>query len=284
MLATLEQVLQQARLEKYAVGAFNITTPLCLSPIIKAAEKQRSPVIINIAEVSFTDTDLDRLYPAIIHSAREASVPVVVNLDHGVSEDAIYKALRYGFSSIMFDASAYSYDENIKKTAQYARMCHGLGISLEGELGVIGGAEGDTENEAHGGQFTDPLVVKQYVQQTKVDALAVSIGNAHGFYRGEPEIQFDLLSQIAKQTEIPLVLHGGSGISDEDFRRAISLGIAKINFYTGLSVAAHQGLTEFLKETGGDYQDLSKIGWTLMDAYQEAVEERMVVFKSAGRG
>ena len=284
MLVTLKEALEKAKEGKYAVGAFNVTNPLGLYPIIKAAEKKRSPVILNIAEVSFPDTDLPRMYPAIIHAAKEATVPVVVNLDHGTSENGVITALRYGFSSIMFDATECSYEENVRLSSQYASMLHQVGVSLEGELGVIGGPEGnESESTAKSDHYTDVNLIKPFIDATGVDALAVSIGNVHGFYKGEPDLQFDLLEEIASIASVPLVLHGGSGISDDDFRKAVSLGICKINFYTGCSVAAYNSLKKFMDELDGKYTDMVNISWNLMNAFQETVEDRMDVFGSAGK-
>jgi fructose-bisphosphate aldolase class II len=284
MLYTLKEVLTEAQKGKYAVGAFNITNPICLPPLLRAAESQRSPLIINVAEVSFRDVDLMNFYPAIIHSAKEASVPIVVNLDHGTTEKGIMMALRCGFSSIMFDATAYSYEENIRLTSRYSSMLHHVGVSLEGELGVIGGLEGTEDVDGTDvGLYTDVSTVKHFVDETQVDALAVSIGNVHGFYKGEPNLQFDLLKEIASVTSVPLVLHGGSGISDDDFRKAASLGICKINFYTGASVSVFNHLDAKMKELNGKYTDMANIGWTIMDAYQQTIEERMRVFGSAGK-
>jgi fructose-bisphosphate aldolase class II len=284
MLVTLKQVLTEAKSGQYAVGAFNITNPLCLSPLLRAAEAQRSPLIINVAEVSFKDVDIMNFYPAIVHGAKEASVPVVINLDHGTTENGIMTALRCGFSSIMFDATAHSYEENIRLTKGYASMLHHVGVSLEGELGVIGGLEGTEDVDgSDAGLYTDVDTVRPFVEATGVDALAVSIGNVHGFYKGEPNLQFDLLKKIASVTSVPLVLHGGSGISDDDFRKAASLGICKINFYTGSSVAVFNSLDKKMKELNGNYTDMTNLAWTMMNAYQKTVEERMQVFGSAGK-
>ncbi len=284
MLQTLKQVLGEAQKGKYAVGAFNITNPICLPPLLRAAEAQRSPLIINIAEVSFRDTDIWNFYPAIIHGAKEASVPIVVNLDHGTTENGIMTALRCGFSSIMFDATAHTFEENIRLTSMYASMLHGVGVSLEGELGVIGGSEGsEGADGADARLYTDVSTVKPFIEATGVDALAISMGNVHGFYKGKPNLQFGLLEEIASITSVPLVLHGGSGISDDDFRKAASMGICKINFYTGASVSVFNALDKRMKELDGKYTDMSNLGWTIMDAYQKTIEERMQVFGSAGK-
>ena len=285
MLSTLKEVLGAAREGKYAVGAFNIVCGLSLSPLIKAAEKKRSPLILNIAEVSFDDCDITRISPAIVQAAKDASVPVVINLDHGLTDTAVQTAIRNGFSSIMFDGSKLSYEENIKKTRWVAETCHPLGISVEAEIGHVGGGEAEAgeAQEVDRNAFTKIEEVEDFVSRTGVDALAVAIGNVHGFYKGEPDLQFDLLKEIAAISKVPLVLHGGSGISDDDFRKAASLGICKINFYTGLSRSVHENLLKYVKELDGKYVDLTSYSWNMMNSIQAAAEERMEVFGSAGK-
>ncbi len=285
MLATLKDVLGAAREGRYAVGAFNIVCGLSLSPLIKAAEKQRSPLILNIAEVSFKDCDITRISPAIVQAAKDATVPVVINLDHGLTDEAIQIAVRHGFSSIMFDGSKLTYEENIVKTKQVVGISHPLGISVEAEIGHVGGGEAEAgeAQEVDTNAFTRIEEVEDFVARTGVDALAVAIGNVHGFYKGEPKLQFELLEQIAAVSKVPLVLHGGSGISDDDFRRAASLGICKINFYTGLSHAVHENLTAYIKELDGKYVDLTSYAWNMMNSIQAVAEDRMEVFGSAGK-
>ncbi len=285
MLATLKDVLGAAREGKYAVGAYNIVNGLSLSPLIKAAEKKRSPLILNIAQVSFDDCDIMRLAPAIIQSAKDATVPVVVNLDHGMDMPGIQTAVRCGFSSIMFDGSTYSYEENIEKTKEVVAISHPLGISVEAEIGHVGGGEAEAgeAQEVDTNAFTKIEEVEDFVAKTNVDALAVAIGNVHGFYKGEPELQFDLLKDIAAISKVPLVLHGGSGISDADFQKAASLGICKINFYTGLSRAVYENLTKYITELDGKYVDMTSISWSIMDSIQATAENRMEVFGSAGK-
>ena len=285
MLVTLKEVLGAAREGKYAVGAFNIVCGLSLSPLIKAAEKKRSPLILNVAEVSFDDCDINRISPAVVQAAKDASVPVVINLDHGLTDTAIQTAIRNGFSSIMFDGSKLSYEENIEKTKWVVETSHPLGISVEAEIGHVGGGEAEAgeAQEVDRNAFTKIEEVEDFVARTNVDALAVAIGNVHGFYKGEPDLQFELLKEIAAVSKVPLVLHGGSGISDDDFRKAASLGICKINFYTGLSHAVHENLLKYVKELDGKYVDLTSYGWNMMNSIQAAAEERMEVFGSAGK-
>jgi fructose-bisphosphate aldolase class II len=187
----------------------------------------------NLSRRHFKYVSLDAICAAIKAEAALHDIPVVLNLDHGTSFDAVMKAIRLGFTSVMFDGSGLSYEENIRQTAEVVKMCHALGISVEAELGAVGGDEGGSlYGSCDSSKFTDPSKATDFVTRTGIDALAVAIGNAHGKYRGEPKLDFPRLQAIQEQTGLPLVLHGGSGISDADFRKAISLGIHKINFYT----------------------------------------------------
>ncbi len=212
-------------------------------------------------------------------------MPVVINLDHGLTDEAIQIAVRHGFSSIMFDGSKLTYEENIDKTKEVVGISHPLGISVEAEIGHVGGGEAEAgeAQEVDTNAFTRIGEVEDFVARTGVDALAVAIGNVHGFYKGEPKLQFELLEQIAAVSKVPLVLHGGSGISDDDFRKAASLGICKINFYTGLSHAVHENLTAYIKELDGKYVDLTSYAWNMMNSIQAVAEDRMEVFGSAGK-
>jgi fructose-bisphosphate aldolase class II len=238
-LISLADGLAHAREHRYALGAFNVLDSHFLRALFAAARQENSPFIINIAEVHFKYVSLDSLVEAVKFEAARHDIPVVLNLDHGLHFEAVVRALRLGFSSVMFDGSTLSYEENIRQTREVVKMCHAVGVSVEAELGAVGGDEGGAlYGHADEALFTDPLRAREFVDQTGIDALAVAIGNAHGKYKGEPKLDFARLDAIRQQTGLPLVLHGGSGISDADFRRAIELGIHKINFYTGMSQAA----------------------------------------------
>ncbi|STQ61781.1 fructose-bisphosphate aldolase [Pseudescherichia vulneris] len=238
-LISLAEGLKHARVHQYALGAFNVLDTHFLRALFAAAKQQRSPFIINIAEVHFKYLSLDTLVEAVKYEAARHDIPVVLNLDHGLHFEAVVQALRLGFTSVMFDGSTLDYEENVRQTREVVKMCHAVGVSVEGELGAVGGDEGGAlYGHADEAFFTDPEKARDFVDRTGIDALAVAIGNAHGKYKGEPKLDFTRLEAIRQQTALPLVLHGGSGISDADFRRAISLGIHKINFYTGMSQAA----------------------------------------------
>lgn len=233
-LISLADGLAHARQQGYALGAFNVLDSHFLRALFAAAKQERSPFIINIAEVHFKYVSLDSLVEAVKFEAARHDIPVVLNLNHGLHFESVVRALRLGFSSVMFDGSTLSYEENVRQTREVVKMCHAVGVSVEAELGAVGGDEGGAlYGEADSAKFTDPAIAREFVDSTGIDALAVAIGNAHGKYKGEPKLDFDRLSAISQQTGIPLVLHGGSGISDADFRRAISLGIHQSTFTPG---------------------------------------------------
>jgi len=279
-LVNTVEMLDHADKYSYAVGAFNVINLDFLNGILEAAESMKSPIIINIAEVHFPYVNIEQITPAIRHMAERASVPVVLNLDHGVSIKAIVRALRCGFSAVMYDASKKPYEQNIEETQQVVEMAHAVGVSVEAELGRVGGAEGGKKTaKAKREYFTDPDQAEHFVKETGIDALAVSVGNVHGFYEGEPELDFDLIKELKNRTGIPLVLHGGSGISDDDFRRAVQLGIRKINFFTEMSKLATDHVRELITASEDIFiQDLLKEAKAKI---KEVVMDRITVFGSA---
>lgn len=274
-------VLQHADRHRYAVGAFNVVNLEFLNGILKAAEAKHSPIILMIAEAHFKYVEIEQITPAIAYTASRASVPVVLGLDHGESVETIVRAIRCGFSSVMFDGSKLPFEENVKQTSLVVKIAHAVGVSVEAELGRVGGAEG-TEGlaVAHKEFYTEPEQAGEFVRRTGVDALAVAIGNAHGVYKGLPDLDFKRLEEIKKITRIPLVLHGGSGISDEDFRKVIQLGINKINFFTEMSREAVTSVRRMLEENTKliGLEDLMLVA---TETIQEIVEDRLEVFGSA---
>ncbi len=279
-LVNTVNMLHHAEQHSYAVGAFNVINLEFLNGILEAAEESRSPVILNIAEVHFSYINIEQITPAIKYMADNACVPVVLNLDHGLSVDTVVRAIRCGFSSVMFDASKKSLEENIAETRLVVRMAHAVGVSVEAELGRIGGSEGGGKARARREHFTNPDEAERFVVETGVDTLAVSVGNAHGFYDGDPELDFELIDMLHRRTGVPLVLHGGSGIPDDDFRRAIGLGIRKINFFTEMSKVACDRVRELL----GSSEDLllHDLVLEIRSRVKEVVKERMRVFGSSG--
>ena len=229
MLVNMNEVLRPAKQNRYAVGLFNAVNLELARGIISAAECTRSPVIMGTAEVLLPYGPLEEVSYYLIPMAKKASVPVVVHLDHGLSYDLCIKALKLGFSSIMYDCSTDTYEENVRKVKEMADIAHSYGATIEGELGHVGDNEGSAEGSSHladpSAFFTDPKVSKDFVERTGVDALAIAVGNAHGAYKLPPKLDFERIRTIANTVDVPLVLHGGSGLSDNDFKRAIKEGV-----------------------------------------------------------
>ncbi|HAZ77244.1 MULTISPECIES: ketose 1,6-bisphosphate aldolase [Enterobacteriaceae] len=283
-LISLAEGLKHARVHQYALGAFNVLDTHFLRALFAAAKQQRSPFIINIAEVHFKYLSLDTLVEAVKYEAARHDIPVVLNLDHGLHFEAVVQALRLGFTSVMFDGSTLDYEENVRQTREVVKMCHAVGVSVEGELGAVGGDEGGAlYGHADEAFFTDPQKARDFVDRTGIDALAVAIGNAHGKYKGEPKLDFTRLEAIRQQTALPLVLHGGSGISDADFRRAISLGIHKINFYTGMSQAALAAVDKSMTARDQIYDEFAELMLSIEQAIADIVAEQMRIFGSEGK-
>lgn len=240
MLVNLNEVLIKAKKEGYAVGLFNTTDSDMLQAVIEAAEELHSPVIIGTAEVLLPYGELELIAPSVIHAAKNASVPVVVHYDHGLTFDRCMQALRLGFSSIMFDGSALNFSENIEQTKEIVRIAHSFGATVEGEIGNVGQADScDNDNID---MYTTVDEATSYINDTGVDALAISIGTAHGIYKSAPRLDIDRLKEIGSATDIPLVLHGGSGLSDEDFKNCIRNGISKVNIFTDLCLAGVEAM------------------------------------------
>ena len=284
MLVTLNDVLLPAKKNKYAVGLFNAVNMELARGIISAAEATQSPVIMGTAEVLFPYGPLEEVSYYLIPMAKKAKVPVVIHLDHGLKKETCLKALELGFTSIMYDCSTDDYDTNVKKVKEMAEIAHSFGATIEGELGHVGDNEGSAEGSSHLADpskfFTDPKMAKDYVEKTKVDALAIAVGNAHGAYKLPPKLDFDRIRTIANSVGVPLVLHGGSGLTDDDFKTAIKEGISKVNIFTDINIAAVKA--EFSKFT-----DMNKGIIDLIPAAVEAVKRetaaKMKLFSSEGK-
>ncbi|MCD8106099.1 MAG: class II fructose-bisphosphate aldolase [Lachnospiraceae bacterium] len=283
MLANLNDVLLPAKKKKYAVGLFNAVNLELARGIISAAEATQSPVIMGSAEVLLPYGPLEEISYFLLPMAKKAHVPVVIHLDHGLKKETCLKALELGFSSIMYDCSTDPYEVNVSKVREMAEIAHSYGATIEGELGHVGdnpdSAEGDSQQEDPSKYFTDPAVAKDYVERTGVDALAIAVGNAHGAYKLPPKLDFERIRTIAHTVNVPLVLHGGSGLTDNDFRRAIHEGISKVNIFTDINVAAVKA--EFRK-----FNSMEKGIIDLIPAAVEAVKQecqtKMELFSSCG--
>jgi fructose-bisphosphate aldolase class II len=280
----LKTILAPAYAEGYAVGAFNVINLNFLEAIITAAKQQKSPVILNIAEVHFEFVTLEHIVPAIKAIAEQSSVEIALNLDHGLTRAAMQRCIANGFTAIMFDGSTLDFAENIRQTQEVVKLCRPHNISIEAELGAVGGAEGGgLVGSADPSKYTDIEQAKIFVAETGVDALAVAIGNSHGQYKGVPNLDFERLAAIREVTGTPLVLHGGSGLSEQDFRTAISLGISKINFFTGMSQAAFEATQEYLSKESRIYNDYPLMLEQVKSRVAEVVAHQMEIFGSVGK-
>ena len=239
MLVTLSDILAEAERGKYGVGLFNMLNLEMARGIIEAAEEERSPLILGVAEVHLPLIPFE--YAALIMNdiAKKATVPVCLHFDHGVDYNKIKAAVDAGFSSVMYDGSSLPYEENIKNTLAVSKMAHAKGVSVEAELGHVGGAEGG-EDDGVEEMYTKVEQVNDFIDRAEIDALAVAIGTAHGPYKKKPVLDIGRLSEIYKVSSKPLVLHGGSGLSPEQFRATIDNGIRKVNICTEMCVAARE--------------------------------------------
>ncbi|ADL43401.1 ketose-bisphosphate aldolase [Caldicellulosiruptor obsidiansis OB47] len=246
MLVNLNKVLSYTKVKKFGVGMFNGLSADFYEGLIDAAEQLRCPIIIGVADRFVDRLDFEMIAEVMIFLAKRASVPVCVHLDHAKSLKNIIRAIKAGFTSVMFDGSSLPFEENIQKTKEIVEIAHSVGVSVEGELGVVGRGDWDFKNPEF---YTKPEEAEIFAAQTNVDALAVAIGTVHGVYKGEPRLDFERLSEIRKRVDCYLVLHGGSGLSDDDFKKCIEYGINKVNIFTDLTLAINSQLPEFVSKT-----------------------------------
>ena len=239
-LVNMSTLLSKAREGGYAVGSFSVANMEMVLGVLKAAQETKSPAILQIAEVRLNHSPLEIIGPLMVVAAKTASVPVAVHFDHGKTIEKIKQALDIGFTSVMFDGSHLPFEENASQTAEVRKLAAEYGADCEGEIGCVGGSEDGSEDIAI--NCTSPAQALEFYEKTKVDALAVAIGNAHGNYKQTPKLRFDILEQTASLVKSPLVLHGGTGILPDDFRKCIALGINKINIATATFDSVEQSV------------------------------------------
>ena len=246
-LVTTKQLLLDAQKGGYAVGAFNVENMEMVQAVVAAAEELRSPVIMQTTPSTVKYANLNYFYENVKVAAQESSVPVVIHLDHGNSFELAMQAYRTGYTSIMIDGSHEGFEDNIALTSAVVKACHPGEVPIEAELGKVGGKEDDLDG-GEGDPYTNPQEAAEFVERTGIDSLAVAIGTAHGVYKGVPKLDFSRLSEIRKAVSIPLVLHGTSGVPDEDVAECIKRGICKVNYATDLRFAFTKGINQVLKE------------------------------------
>ena len=278
----LKEMLNKAKAGKYAVGAFNIVDIMTAKAVVQAAEAKRSPVIIQTSAKTVLLYGCIPLVSAVKDFAENASVPVGLHLDHCKDMGLIRSCIEAGWSSVMIDASSLPFEENIRMTKESVNMAQAKNITVEGEIGAIVGVEDDIhvkEQEAHLADFDQSI---EYVERTGVDVFAPAIGTAHGIYKGEPKISFDLLERIASKVGPPIAIHGGTGLSDEVFKKCISLGGAKVNISTQIKYAFRDSISKYFQNNPNDYEAMKVLAY-VRDETQSIVESFIDKFGSAGK-
>ncbi len=273
-------MLNKAKNEQDGVSFFNAVNMDMARAIIETAEELKAPVIVGTAEVLLPAMALDDVAKYLIPMAKEATVPVAVHYDHGLTFEKCMEALRLGFTSIMYDCSTLGYEDNLKKVQEMVRICHSMNVTVEGELGHVGDNAGSGRLENPSDYYTDSDMAVDFVSRTGIDALAVAVGNAHGDYAFPPKLDFDRIDIISQKTGIPLVLHGGSGLSNTDFETAVKLGISKINIFTDIDKAGKRGIEKGLQAGAKTMMELMPYEITEMKA---VVSEKIRLFGSIGK-
>lgn len=280
-LVSMGVLLQDAAAQGYAVGGFNVFNFETLSAVTEVAEEVKAPLVVSIPERLFAFVDAESLCIAVMRAARSSSVPIALHLDHGHTFDGVMKALRWGFTSVMFDGSSLPFEENIKRTKEIAKIAHSLGVSVEGELGYLC-SYGESIDDLADENFVKADQVAEFVSRTKVDALAVGIGNNHGSYRGKPKLDYDRIHELKTMAQVPLVLHGGSKLSRTDFQEGIERGIAKVNIATDMCVAAIGTIKKELEKNPNiHYVNLML---NVKKGVKESVKKYMVAFGCVNKG
>jgi len=278
----MTDMLMRAKKEKYAVGQFNLITCEFAQTIAEVANEERSPVIFGAGEMAIRYMGLDNLVATARIAAGQATVPVALHLDHGSSFEVVMKCIRAGFSSVMFDGSKYPLEENIRLTRKVVEAAHAVGVSVEAELGAIGGTEDDHSVAEEDACLADPDEAIYFWEQTKVDALAMNVGSAHGMYKREPNIRIENIRKVAEAIGAPIVLHGGSGIPDHQIRGAIEAGIGKINVNTENVIAYTDFIRDYL-QTHPKATDPRAYQGPAREAMKQVIRGKIGLFGSAGR-
>lgn len=278
-LVQMKDILIKANQENYGVGAFSVANMEMVMGAIQAAEELRSPLILQIAEVRLNHSPIHMIGPLMVAAAKKATVPVAVHFDHGMTFEKIKETLEIGFSSVMFDGSHYPLEEDIQRTKEVVELAKQYGATVEAEIGRVGGSEDGSEDIEM--MLTSTKEAKRFAEETDVDALAVAIGNAHGMYNGDPDLRLDRLQEINGIVDIPLVLHGGSGISPEDFKQCIQHGVRKINVAT----ATFQNIVSTVNTAvlNTPYSDYFTYHQDVIEAAYENVKNHMLIFGSENK-
>ena len=280
MLVNMNDLLLPAKEGGYGIGFFNAVNMEMARAVIETAEELHSPVMVGTAEILLPAMELEYVAGYLIPMAKKASVPVCVHYDHGLTFERCMEALRLGFTSVMYDCSMSDYQQNVSRVTEMVKICHAMGVTVEGELGHVGDNEGEGKLPNPGDYYTDPALAADYVKSTGIDSLAVAVGNAHGDYKFAPKLDFERIKNIAEATSLPLVLHGGSGLSDDDFRSAIKNGIHKVNIFTDIDKAGKSGLEKGIAEGARTMTELMPYE---LEAMKAVAAEKLRLFGSVNK-
>jgi fructose-bisphosphate aldolase class II len=278
----MNEFLPQAKAGKFAVGQFNMNNLEFAQSITEAAMELKSPFIFGVSEGALKYMGIEYTVALAEASAKKSGLPIALHLDHGSSFEVAMKCIRAGFSSVMFDGSHHSFEENIRLTKEIVKAARAMGVSVEGELGTIGGTEDDISVDEANASLAKPEEAIRFYEETGVDALAIAVGTAHGMYAGEPKIHYDIIEKVASAIPISIVLHGGSGVPDEMIQKAIAAGVTKINVNTENQVSATAAIREVLNKDAKVY-DPRKYLTPARKAMVEVVKSKIQLFGSAGK-
>jgi fructose-bisphosphate aldolase class II len=281
-LVPMTELLQKAQQGHYAVGAFNCNNMEIVQAIVAAAEAEKSPVIIQASQGAIKYAGIEYISTLTQLAASKASVPVALHLDHGTSFAQVVQCIRNGFSSVMIDGSKLPLDENIALTNKVIEVAHPSGVSVEAELGKIGGTEDDISVSEREVLFTDPNEAERFVREAQVDALAIAIGTAHGQYKGVPKLDFERLKEIRKRVNTPIVLHGSSGVPEDAIREAVSLGVCKVNIDTNIREAFVAAARQVMEQNPKEIDPRKMLG-PAREATIEIIREKIRIFGSSGK-
>ncbi len=281
MLVSGKQMLEHAHKHGYAVGAFNINNMEILQALVAAAEEERSPVLLQVSEGAIKYAGMDYLSAMVKVAASKTDIPICLHLDHGTTYETIIQCMTHGWTSVMYDGSHHPLETNIAETAHIVKIAHAAGISVEAELGRLSGTEDNISVEEKDSIYTNPQEAEKFVKETGIDSLAIAIGTAHGKYKGEPKLDYERLDTIKKMLNMPIVLHGASGLTEEQLKKCVSLGVNKINIDTDFRQAFTDGIHSAF-DADPDVFDPRKILSPAREAVKQVAIKKIRMFGSSG--
>ena len=281
-LVSMNEFLPKAKANKFAVGQFNMNNLEFAQAIVEAAMIEKSPFIFGVSEGALKYMGIEFTVAIAEAAAKKSGLPIALHLDHGSSFEVAMKCIRAGFSSVMFDGSHHSFEDNIRMTKEVVKAAHAMGVSVEGELGTIGGVEDDLSVDEEDANLANPEEAIRFWEETGVDCVAIAVGTAHGMYAGEPNIRFDIIEKVSSAIPVPVVLHGGSGVPDEMILKSIGVGVGKINVNTENQVACTESIREVLSKDSKVY-DPRKYLTPARNAMVQVVQSKIKLFGSSNQ-